>query len=232
MTMKINKEIFENNKGLIIGIVEVKGIDNSTPNPKIQEMLDEIQQNIKQKYNMETLTQEPKLDSWRQAYMKFGAKPKTFKPSVEALYRMTLKDVKIGGINKVVDIYNYISLKHMVPVGGDDADKVQGEIELTYAKGNEKFELLGSKELQTPQEGEVIYKDDFEVLCRRWNWRECDKSKMTADTKNICLVVEGLPPVVKEEMGAIIQELAELVVKFCGGIATVKILDQQSNQCN
>src|SRR3989344_2939818 len=77
------------------------------------------------------------------------------------------------------NIYNYISIKHVIPVGGDDLDKIDGDLELTFAKGNEKFVQLNSSEIDHPKKEEVIYKDDKEVTCRRWNWRECDKSKMT-----------------------------------------------------
>jgi len=210
--IKVNEKVKINNPGLVIGVVKVKGLDNSGSESEIQSMIADVQSEIRKKYSKETLAEVPKIKVWREAYIRFGAKPKTYKPSVEALYRMTLDGIPVRPINKVVDIYNYISLKHMVPVGGDDLDHVDGDIELTYAKGDEKFELLGSKELQNPEKGEVIYKDDKEVLCRRWNWRECDKSKMTQDTKNVSLVIEGLPPVTKGEMEQIANELGEIVL--------------------
>ena len=105
----------------------------------------------------------------------------------------------------------------MVKVGGDDIDHVDGDITLTFAKGDELFKELNSDEVKSPNEGEVIYVDRNEVLCRRWNWRECDKSKMTQNTKNITLVVEGLPPVNKDEIKLIIDELAELIQSHVGG---------------
>lgn len=39
-----------------------------------------------------------------------------------------------------------------------------------------------------------------EVLCRRWNWRECEKTKMTEQTRDVLLVSEGLPPVSAQNM--------------------------------
>ena len=68
-----------------------------------------------------------------------------------------------------------------------------------YTRGAQHPEL-NSEETKNPKEGEVVYIDDKEVLCRRWNWRECDKSKMTEETTNVALVVEGLPPTSKEEV--------------------------------
>jgi len=143
---------------------------------------------------------------------------------------MVLEGVELRSINKVVDLYNYISLKHTIPVGGDDIDKVDGNIELKFALGTEPFTQLNSDRIDSPKEGEVIYADDKEVLCRRWNWRECDKSKMTESTKNVTLVLEGLPPVIKEEIGSAISELAELVKKFCGGEVQQHILNSDNKE--
>ena len=122
-------------------------------------------------------------------------------------------------------MHKYISIKHMVPVGGDDIDKVEGDIVLRLASGTETFRALNSEEIKNPKLGEVVYCDEKEVLCRRWNWRECDKSKMTETTKNVILVVEGLPPVSHIAAQEIIDELAELVKKYCGGDISKNILD-------
>jgi len=170
------------------------------------------------------------MHAWREAYRAFGAKPKKYTYSVENLYSMILEGVELRHINTVVDIYNYISLKHMIPVGGDDVDKIDGDIVLRLAKGDELFTRLNSDEVDHPKEGEVIYADDKEILCRRWNWRECDKSKMTEQTKNITLVVEGLAPVTQDQVKAIVDELSQLVTKFCGGDAVSHILNTYNKE--
>ena len=226
MKFKISQEIFEKFPDLNIGIVLAKGIENIGENNEVTKMIREKEKYIRENFNRETLSQTPKIESWRKAYSSFGAKPKKYKCSVENLYRMILEGIKLKHINKLVDIYNYISIKHMVPVGGDDIDKVDGNITLKFAQGDERFVELNSDEIKKPKLGEVVYVDDEEVLCRRWNWRECDKSKMNENTKNLTLVVEGLPPVTREEIEIIIQELSELVQKLCGGEISTKILDR------
>jgi len=75
-----------------------------------------------------------------------------------------------------------------------------------------------------PKEGEVIYADSKEVLCRRWNWRECDKSKMTEQTRNVALVVEGLFPVSEKDVRAIAEEPGQVIEKCCGGKISTHIL--------
>jgi lysyl-tRNA synthetase class 2 len=81
-----------------------------------------------------------------------------------------------------------------------------------------------------PKPGEVIYADAEQVLCRRWNWRECDKSKMTAQTHNVVLVVEGLPPVTAADVLAATNELAGLLQQYCGATTHVALLNHTNPQ--
>ena len=44
---------------------------------------------------------------------------------------------------------------------------------------------MGTNKKEHPNKGEVIYEDDTRrVICRRWNWRDCEQTKITSETKN------------------------------------------------
>ena len=228
MKFKISEDIFEKFPDLNIGVVVVRGMNNMGKSEEILDLIKEKEKGIRDSFDVEALSENPKIDAWRKAYSSFGAKPKKYKCSVENLYRMILEGMDLRHINKVVDIYNYISINNLVPVGGDDIDKIDGDIILKLAKGDESFFKLNSDEVDNPKEGEVVYVDDKEVLCRRWNWRECDKSKMTEDTRNVALVVEGIFPMTKEEVKKTIEELGGLVTRICGGEIESSILDSSN----
>jgi len=199
-------------------------MDNYGVCPAILEKIKKIQREIRHDFDMDTLADCPKIQNWRKAYAAFGAKPKKHRSSVESLYRMTLEGTNFRPINRIVDIYNYVSLCHMVPVGGDDLTKVQGDIHLRFARGDEPFFPLGYSEIQRAREGEVVYADEREVLCRRWNWRESENTKMTERTRDVLLVSEGLPPVTAEEIEGIVLDLQKLIKNHCGGEIDVGIL--------
>jgi lysyl-tRNA synthetase class 2 len=231
MKFKIDKEIFEKFQDLTIGVMVAKDVNNAGILEEVQKQIRGIESEIKLKYNTETLSQNPKIDVWRKTYSAFGAKPKENKSSVESLYRLVLQGTNLRHINKLVDIYNLISLKYMVPVGGEDLDKIKGDICLTFAETDEPpVLLLGDKEARFPHAGEVIYKDNISAICRRWNWREADRTKFTEDTKNCILVIEGLSPVTKKEIETATNELKNLIQKFCGGILTLHILDKNKKE--
>lgn len=231
MQFKIADPIFEKFPGLNLGIIAARGINNFGVLAEVQEKLRGEEERIRTNYNTETLSQDPKIDVWRKAYAAFGSKPKEHKSSVESLYHLVLKGVRLRHINNLVDIYNFISLKHLLPVGGEDTDKIQGDISLTFATENEPpVLLLGDKEPRPPHLGEVIYKDDISAICRRWNWREAERTKFTEETKNCVLVIEGLPPVTKEEIETATKELKEIVEKYCGGTLAYSILDKDHSE--
>lgn len=94
-----------------------------------------------------------------------------------------------------------------------------------FAKGDDRFIPLNGTNSIQPRPGEVIYRDAEDVLCRRWNWRECDKSKITDASKNLCLVVEGLPPFSLEEVEQILTELSQQIERFCGGSTAIHLID-------
>ncbi|NYZ79776.1 hypothetical protein H0N95_00830 [Candidatus Micrarchaeota archaeon] len=232
MKFKIHNKILEQFPGLNIGVLVARGIDNQGTDEQIMKLIQEKEKEIMSNFDSETLSQNPKIDSWRKAYSSFGAKPKKYRCCAENLYRMILDGIDLKHINKLVDVYTYILIKHMIPTGGDDIDKIDGDIMLKFAEGNESFKELNKEEITNPKPGEVVYMDNEEVLCRRWNWRECDKSKMTENTRNAALVVEGLPPVTKEEIEEILRELKELIQGACGGKVNCFILDINNPEIN
>jgi len=225
----IDPPVFEKFPALCIGAVIVHQANNHGQSKEIIELLREREKEIRGKYPIGELSRHPNIAAWRRAYSSFGSKPSKYRSSVESLYRTVLKGTEIRSINKMVDIYNFISLKHMIPVGGDDLAGIEGDIVLKLARGDEPFVPLNSSDAETVNEGEVVYADARQVLCRRWNWRECDKTKMTSSTEEALLVSEALPPVGVEELVLIIEELGDLIGKYCGGQTRKAILNRTND---
>jgi len=225
---RIDDAIFERFPGLAIGVVVATGIDNRRGDGRATAFLSEHVAQIRGTWILDRLDEDPKIAAWRDAYRAFGAKPKKHRSSIENMIRTILDGAGVPSIHPAVDVYNAISLKHAVPCGGDDLDRVAGDIRLTFATGAERFVPLNGTESVSPKPGEVVYRDDTDVLCRRWNWRECDKSKMTEASTNLCLVVEGLPPIAADDVGRIATELAEAIGTYCGGRARANVLDREA----
>lgn len=231
MKFKIDNKIFKQLLGLNIGVLICRGINNHGEAEEIIKLIRQREGEIREQLNSKTLSQHPKISVWREVYHSFGVKPKEYKSSVEALYKRILKGDELRHINKIVDIYNYISLKHTVPVGGEDLNKIQGDIFLTFAGSDESpVLLLGDKEEKSPRAGEIIYKDEVSAICRRFNWREADRTKFTEETKNAIVVIEGLPPTSKKGIEQILEEAKNLIQNFCGGKIDQFLLNRNNSK--
>ncbi|MGV9381376.1 B3/B4 domain-containing protein [Nonomuraea sp. NPDC003707] len=147
--------------------------------------------------------QTDKIDAWKDAYRAFGAKPQRTRPSVDALTRR----MPLPEINQAVDAYNSISVKHALPIGGEDLDHYTGPARLLRATGDEASE----EALGTPEPGEVIWRDDVGVTCRRWNWRQVARTRLTEETTNAIFLLERLEPMSLEELKEAGEELADLL---------------------
>jgi DNA/RNA-binding domain of Phe-tRNA-synthetase-like protein len=136
------------------------------------------------------------LEAWRDAYRAFGAKPQRTPCSAEALLRRVQRDGTLPRINAIVDQYNALSVRYAVPIGGEDAAAYVGPPRLVRAAGDETFETMrdGRPSIETVEPGEVIWRDDVGVTCRRWNWRQSPRTQLTAGTTDMWFVLERLEP--------------------------------------
>ncbi|MCB1074801.1 MAG: lysine--tRNA ligase [Simkania sp.] len=227
MNFYIEPAVLEKFPHLKVGVLIVKGVNNHGAHEEIQQIVATETQALQKKYENLDLNQVPKIADWRAAYKAFGYKPSTYRCSVEALLRRLIQGKELPNINPIVNLYNYISVKHGLPAGADDLDKVEGNIRLAVANGDEKFITLGSREEEIAKPNEIIYRDDVEILCKAWNWRESDKSKITDGSRNISLVIEGLENTTLAEIALALKELKNLIGKYCGGQAELYLLDKE-----
>jgi len=230
MKDSVAEEIFKKFPKYIRGIVVGEGVSNFKEDKRLVELLRKEELKVRQNQVLQNLSEHPRIASWRSAYLKFGVKPTKHLPSVEALIRRIKKGKSIPFISNLVALFNYISLKHIVPSGGDDVAKVEGNLYLKFANGYESFTPLGSTAIQHPIPGEVIYTDDEKVLCRAWNWRNGDQTKIMPNTSKIVINIDCLPPVSKKEAEKITVELAQLVKNFCGGQVNYYLLDKDQTE--
>ncbi len=147
---------------------------------------------------------EDHLAAWREAYKAFGSKPQRTPCSAEALWRRLERDGALTSINAVVDLYNAVSLRYAIPVGGEDLATYQGAPRLLRATGTEMFQATrdGQPVDETVDRGEVIWRDDAGVTCRRWNWRQSARTRITLSSTDMWFIIERLEPMSLEALDA------------------------------
>lgn len=221
-------EIFPESK---VGILVCNGIDNTVKDEdaymaKYGPYLKESQKIAMKYISNPEFTENPIIRTWRYAFYKFKTK-KGARCSIEALLKRVSKGNDIGCINPLVDIYNGISLKYGVPVGGEDIDKFEGDVRLTVADGSEEFITYGSDKSEPPSPGEVVYKDNGGAICRCFNWRESVRTMLTDDTKNAFMIIETVAGERDDVLDAALEELKSMIEADLGGACSKYIASKE-----
>jgi lysyl-tRNA synthetase class 2 len=222
----ITDDIFSTFPDFYRGLVIVEGARLERENPEISRLLASVAQD-----RIGTdVAAIPEIRTWEEAYRKFNANPNKHPPSVKGLLKRAANGHNIPFINSAVALFNIISIKYALPGGGDDLDKVRGELTLGVSDGSETFIPLGGEgQVECPLPGEVIYfaGKSKQVMCRRWNWRNGDNTKIDLSTTNMVINVDCLPPVDPALANLARNELASLFETFCGAYARVSFLNRQ-----
>jgi DNA/RNA-binding domain of Phe-tRNA-synthetase-like protein len=134
----------------------------------------------------------PRVAPWRERFKAMGVSPKDFPSSIEAMLRRALKGGEPFAINPLVDVYNAVSLHHVVPAGGFDLTEIGGPLELRLSRAGDHFMALDAAEPVAVPPGEVSYADGATILTRHFVWRQARTALIGPASRSIFLVSEVL----------------------------------------
>ncbi len=231
MKLYLAPEIVQSYPDYVMFTVVARGINNHGTAEPLQALLAAEVAKLRQgALPAQDVSAHPRIASWREAFRRFGADPDAYPPSLQNLAEMALAGREIPFYNAVVALSNYISLKYMVPSGADDLAKVVGDFGIRMAYGDEIYVPIGGNEVEPVPAGEVIYADERKVMCRRWIWRQGEHSKVTAESRDVTMNIDILPPATREEGEQAVREMASLLREYCGGDISYNVLDGHHTQ--
>jgi len=144
--------------------------------------------------------------------------------SVVALWSVIDRFGELKSINYFVDAYNYISIKHGIPMGGYDIAKLpHKELSLQYAvQGGVKFEPMGlAGQLEKLKDtAEICYYCGDIPVCRYWNHKDSEITKIDENTSEVLSMFDTLGGLA--ELKNAIDEFVELI-KSTADITEIKI---------
>jgi DNA/RNA-binding domain of Phe-tRNA-synthetase-like protein len=201
-------------------LIVVEGIPPGPSDATSESLLQEAEASARAELAKQAVTDLPHVAAWRAAYNDFGSKPKKYRNSLEALTRRV--EGGLPRVNRLTDIYNAISVKHQIPLGGEDLDKYKGAPRCVRATGQETFQTVTSGETVTehPDPGEVVWCDDVGVTCRRWNWRQDPRTALQESTTRALFILDALESITDESLEAAGQELVSTLKKLNSDIIT------------
>lgn len=176
-----------------IALVAATGLRGHEPWPDTAAALADLEQRLADGSWQPADETDPRIEAWHAAYRSFGTNPRRIRPSVDALGRRLAKKGALPRINPAVDSYNVVSVRHGLPAGAFDLDRVTGEVVIRRADGTESFTPLGEPDtIEKPKPGEIVYADTTDVLTRHWNHRDAHRTRVTEDSTRVAFLLETL----------------------------------------
>jgi DNA/RNA-binding domain of Phe-tRNA-synthetase-like protein len=163
----------------------------------------------------------PEVAAFQEILRKVGANPRREQNSLERLLTFALKRGSLPAVNSLVDAYNLVSIRTGCSLGAHDLDRIALPVTLQVTTVAATFTPLGSTTETMVNPGEYAYVDgQGHVLCRL-DVIQADFSKVTAETTNALLIVEGTAAHSPGVLRRAFDEVIEVVLRYCGGTAEV-----------
>ncbi len=216
MILKIDSEIntrFPDLNALMIQIKDVKihKIDDDLEKVKL-----EVIKKVRKEYNINLVKDQKTFREYRDFFWKIGIDPTKIRPAAEALIRRILAGKTIPRINTLVDAYNLASIKSGVALATFDTDKLDSDILMRFAQEGEQFYGIGMEKPLILKGGEIVISDNKKLIAV-YPYRDAENTKVTEKTKNITIIVCGVPGISKEILSEALRIVFEYVTTFCGG---------------
>lgn len=205
----IAPEVFGSFPGLRVAVVAARGVKSGAAAPRVDALLDAAWASATS-LGLPNPQSHPHVAAWRVAFRAMGVSPREYPSSIEALLRRALKGGEPLRINPLVDLYNAVSLRHIVPVGGFDLGGIGGgDLELRLSREGDRFEPLGGGEEETVAPGEVAYAVDGDVLTRHFVWRQSRQAALHPTTRDALIMSEVLGGIGDEVVAAVLEDLRD-----------------------
>lgn len=225
MKFKIDPKVFETFPTLVVGLPIIMDFDNSKSASESVNFLRQQEIDLKEKFTPESLIQDNRVIAYQRAFRKFGVDPLISLPAHVALSKRVVEGGFLPDINPLVNLYNAFSIKYLTPFGGENLDAVYGDFILKFANGGEKWIPIGGSKSKPAVAGELIWTDDLDVSTKALNWRQCDRTKLTADSKNGYFVMDGFTDVNLDNIKLAAADFTKMATQLFGGQAYIYWLD-------
>ena len=162
-------------------------VKNSESGAELWQEISAEEEAFRSKHKIEDINKFPSIRATRQAYKTFGKDPNRYRPSAESLRRRILKGMALYKIDTLVDIINLVSIRTGYSIGGFDASKIVGNVELGVGEEGELYHGIGRGVLNIA--GLPVYRDQVSGIGTPTSDEE--RTKIEMSTTSLFMIVNG-----------------------------------------
>ncbi len=214
--------------GLLMCIGIINQVHVEKENERILKLRKSVYEEVRSKYNIETLKDNPIVRAYRDFYWNLDIDPTKTRPSGEALLRRVLHAKGLPHTSTVVDAYNLASMKTIIPISGFDKDLLNLPFQTLFAKNGETFTGIGMNKPLTLTDRMLVLADEDQILCI-YPYRDSDYTKITRQTRNVLVVGYGAPGITEQQLKETVETTISYIKLVSGGeTGTIKVFKTPS----
>ena len=231
MRFVVSPKIFELYPGLKLPVVVAQGLEPTANSIRVEKLWREAWEEAGLLASTYANAQShPRVAAWREAMAATGVSGRKYPSSVESLLRRAFKGGEPPRINPLVDFYNSISLRYVVPAGGFDLALLGDALELRLTREADTFRPLDSASAERVEPKEVAYASGNEILTRHFVWKQSHTGLLNESTRSVFLVSEVLGEVEESADGlaqAVLEDLCEGLRRHFGAEPVNFLVEQR-----
>ncbi|MGE5701224.1 MAG: B3/4 domain-containing protein [Clostridia bacterium] len=214
MNVTIHPEVGQRMPGFSLGVIQYKGTSVSETPKMVQGRINLFVESLRLDHSLEAITEIEGVRGWRAGFKKLGIDPSRYRPSSEALLRRLLQGNPFFWVNSAVDVNNFISVHHALPLGIYDLANLAGPT-ITCRIGNpsDKYEGLNGRDME--MEGKLLLSDETGPFGSPIV--DSVRTKVTESATNLVQFLFFHEHVSAEEADKIIGSCARMFIEVNGG---------------
>jgi DNA/RNA-binding domain of Phe-tRNA-synthetase-like protein len=227
MHFRHSDEIWRDFPELVPGVLHAGGI---TANAAVDAPLQQFQAVARSRLAAGPESELPEIAAWRRAFSRMGLKPTQYRCASEALLRRFRKEDALPRIHPLIDLCNAVSLAFAIPVAVFDLAKIEGDLTVRHAAGDETY-LAFSGETEQPEPREVIFADAAaRAHARRWTNRQSALSAVRAETATVLVVAEAMHASAAADVRNLLAALTQAIGAISSAAPRSALLDRSAPQ--
>lgn len=215
MDLKIDSKLKTRFPNLNVLLLHIDDVRVQKMDCELEKFKLEVINQVRNEYDLDSVKDNPTFRAYRDFFWGIKIDPTKIRPAAEALIRRILAGKPLPTINTLVDAYNLASIKSGIAMATFDADKLDGNLLMRFAEEDEPFQGIGMDKPLILKGGEIVVADEKKLIAV-YPYRDADNTKITEKTKNITIVVCGVPGITDDVLENASNVTLDYVKRFCG----------------
>jgi DNA/RNA-binding domain of Phe-tRNA-synthetase-like protein len=198
-----------------LGVLVLGGVGVREADTALGAEIDRASRELRERYGALRSAEVPGAADARTLYKALGLDPTKTRPSNEALLRRVLRGEALHAVNTLVDAMNLCSLRHQLPFGLYDLDRISPPVVLRRGTAGEAYE--GIRKGPVSVEGRPVLVDSQGPFGNPTS--DSARTMITLGTRRALVAVYAPAAFSLSRLGDVLDATGTTLTRWCGGTA-------------